>query len=98
MLDVSFENPMHLHVNLQVVVVMEHTTKKSEPKILDDCTLPLTGKACVDLIITEKCVFSVDKLNGTLTMIEIADGVAVADIVQTTGCAFEVAKDLKPME
>ncbi|OQV16161.1 Succinyl-CoA:3-ketoacid coenzyme A transferase 1, mitochondrial [Hypsibius exemplaris] len=82
----------------KVVVVMEHTTKTNEPKILDDCSLPLTGKACVDLIITEKGVFSVNKENGTLTLIEIAEGVAVADIVQTTGCAFELAKDLKPMD
>lgn len=82
----------------QVVVVMEHTTKKNEPKILDECSLPLTGKACVDLIITEKGVFAVDKEQGGLKLIELSEGVAIADIVQTTGCQFEVSPTLKPME
>lgn len=77
---------------------MEHATKSNEPKILDECSLPLTGRACVDLIITEKGVFSVDKEQGILRLIEIAEGVAVADIVQTTGCSFEVDSNLKPME
>lgn len=54
------------------------------------------GKQVVDLIITEKGVFSVDKENG-LTLIEIADGVGIEDILMTTGCNFQVAEDLKPM-
>jgi 3-oxoacid CoA-transferase len=49
----------------------------------------LTGAKCVDLIITEKCVFEVNKEEG-LTLIEIAEGVDVADILNSTGCEFKV--------
>ncbi|KAF7267869.1 succinyl-CoA:3-ketoacid CoA transferase [Rhynchophorus ferrugineus] len=80
----------------KVVVCMEHTAKDGGKKILENCTLPLTGSRVVDLIITEKAVFSVDKDEG-LTLLEIADGVGVEDILVTTGCNFRVAEDLKPM-
>lgn len=80
----------------KVVVCMEHSSKDGSMKILPQCTLPLTGKQVVDLIITEKGVFSVDKENG-LTLIELAEGVGVEDILMTTGCDFRVAEDLKPM-
>ena len=65
-------------------------------KILENCSLPLTGKGCVDLIITELGVFTVDKDHG-LILTEIAEGVDVNDVKESTGCAFEVVKDLKPM-
>ncbi|KAL7632649.1 UNVERIFIED_CONTAM: hypothetical protein RMT77_017028 [Armadillidium vulgare] len=80
----------------KVVVTMEHNNKKGDHKILDKCTLPLTGKNCVDLIITEKAVFEVDKEEG-LTLTEIADGITMEDIVSSTGCLFKVSPDLKPM-
>ncbi|XP_071544299.1 succinyl-CoA:3-ketoacid coenzyme A transferase 1, mitochondrial [Panulirus ornatus] len=82
--------------NTKVVVTMEHASKKGDYKIVETCSLPLTGKNCVDMIITEKCVFNVDKENG-LTLTEIADGVSTEDIVSSTGCLFQVAEDLKPM-
>ncbi|KAL1506192.1 hypothetical protein ABEB36_005598 [Hypothenemus hampei] len=80
----------------KVVVCMEHTAKDGSKKILENCTLPLTGKQVVDLIITEKGVFSVDKENG-LTLIELAEGIGIEDVLMTTGCNFQVAEDLKPM-
>ncbi|XP_069956274.1 succinyl-CoA:3-ketoacid coenzyme A transferase 1, mitochondrial [Cherax quadricarinatus] len=80
----------------KVVVTMEHTSKGGDHKIVEACTLPLTGMNCVDMIITEKCVFSVDKENG-LTLIEIADGVSIEDIVSSTGCLFKVEETVKPM-
>lgn len=80
----------------KVIVVMEHTTKDGQPKIMSSCTLPLTGSRCIDKIITEKCVFDVDPENG-LTLVEIADGVELVDIVQSTGCEFVKADDLKIM-
>ncbi|KAG8227254.1 hypothetical protein J437_LFUL003985 [Ladona fulva] len=80
----------------KVVVTMEHTAKGGTHKILKECTLPLTGKGCVDMIITEKCVFEIDRENGLL-LTEIADGVSVEDIIQSTGAEFQVSENLKPM-
>ncbi|XP_066146602.1 succinyl-CoA:3-ketoacid coenzyme A transferase 1, mitochondrial [Euwallacea fornicatus] len=80
----------------KVVVCMEHAAKDGGKKILESCTLPLTGKQVVDLIITEKAVFTVDKENG-LTLTEVAEGVGVEEILMTTGCNFQVAEELKPM-
>ena len=53
----------------RVVVVMEHTNKAGESKVLPECTLPLTGKQCMDLIITDLAVFQVHRGKG-LTLIE----------------------------
>ncbi|XP_078488607.1 succinyl-CoA:3-ketoacid coenzyme A transferase 1, mitochondrial [Ciona intestinalis] len=80
----------------KVVVTMEHVAKGGKHKILDECSLPLTGKSCVDMIITELCVFNVDKDTG-LTLVEIADGVTVDEVKQSTGCEFNVAENLQVM-
>ncbi|KAL1871040.1 hypothetical protein VTK73DRAFT_2313 [Phialemonium thermophilum] len=80
----------------KVVVTMEHTDKKGNPKIVKQCAFPLTGKSCVSRIITELGVFDVDFAKG-LTLIEIADGVTVEEIKSKTEAPFAVADDLKPM-
>ncbi|KAM3508204.1 hypothetical protein MY10362_001337 [Beauveria mimosiformis] len=80
----------------KVVVTMEHTDKKGNPKIMKQCAFPLTGRACVSRIITELGVFDVDFVKG-LTLIEIADGVTVDEIKSKTEAPFKVADDLKPM-
>ena len=61
-------------------------------KILESCTLPLTGKAVVDVIITEKCVFQVDSSKG-LTLTEIAEGYTAEDIKKCTSCPIEVCRE-----
>ncbi|CAM4920421.1 unnamed protein product [Rotaria socialis] len=81
----------------KVVVTMEHNAKDGSSKFFESCTLPLTGKGVVDLIITEKCVFEVDPEKG-LTLTEIADGFSVEDIVKCTGCAINISNSLKPMQ
>lgn len=80
----------------KVVVTMEHTDKKGNPKILKQCEFPLTGKACVSRIITELAVFDVDFTDG-LSLVEIADGVDIEEIRAKTEAPFRVADDLKPM-
>ncbi|XP_055707653.1 succinyl-CoA:3-ketoacid-coenzyme A transferase, mitochondrial [Phlebotomus papatasi] len=80
----------------KTIVTMEHTAKDGSHKILSKCNLPLTGKNCVDMIITEKCVFTVDGERG-LTLIELADGVTVEDIVASTGAEFQVSDNLQKM-
>ncbi|KAJ8260742.1 hypothetical protein COCON_G00164650 [Conger conger] len=81
----------------KVVVTMEHSAKGGKHKILEKCTLPLTGKQCVDRIITEKAVFDVDKNKG-LTLIEIWEGLTPDDIRACTGAEFEVSPNLRPMQ
>lgn len=80
----------------KVIVTMEHNARDGSPKILEKCSLPLTGRNCIDMIITEKCVFTVDKNRG-LTLVELADGFSVEDIKASTGCGFEVSANLKKM-
>jgi 3-oxoacid CoA-transferase len=74
----------------RVIVVMDHTAKNGSPKILQQCTLPITGKAVVDMIITDLCVFDVDPEHG-LTLTEVHPGVTVEEVRAKTGCGFTVA-------
>ncbi len=73
----------------RVVAVMEHTSKDGSPKILKECTLPITGLGVVDLIITDLCVFEV-KEGGGLLLTELHPRVTVDDIRAKTGAPFEV--------
>jgi 3-oxoacid CoA-transferase subunit B len=75
----------------RVVVVMEHTEKTGAPKLLDACTLPLTGQGVVDLVITDLGVFDVARGKKPLTLLQLADGVTLDEIREKTGAAFEVA-------
>ena len=72
----------------RVVVLMEHCNKKGEPKLLERCTLPLTGAGVVDLIITDLCVFACDKKNGGLTLLERAPGITLDEVTRKTGAVF----------
>ena len=74
----------------RVVAVMEHCAKDGSPKILKQCTLPITGKGVVNLIITDLCVFEV-KSGGGLRLIELHPGVSLDDVKARTGAPFEVA-------
>ena len=78
----------------KVVVVMEHSAK-DESKLKHRCTLPLTGAAVVDMIITDLGVFTLDKNGGGLTLIELAPDVTLDDIRSKTEASFKVANTLK---
>jgi 3-oxoacid CoA-transferase len=80
----------------KVVVTMEHVDKKGNPKILPECSFPLTGPRCVWKIITDLAVFEVSPTEG-LTLVEHAEGVSVEEIRSKTAAPFKVADDLKPM-
>ncbi|HKO67773.1 MAG TPA: CoA-transferase, partial [Burkholderiaceae bacterium] len=68
----------------RVVVLMEHSAKNGEHKILQECTLPLTGKAVVNRIITELGVF--DVTDAGLKAVELAPGVSQEEVRLKTGC------------
>ncbi|QEL25031.1 3-oxoacid CoA-transferase subunit B [Bosea sp. F3-2] len=79
----------------KVIVVMDHANKAGESKVLERCSLPLTGAGVVDLIITDLCVMSCDKeKGGGLTLIELAPGVTLDEVKAKTAAAFAVAPSL----
>ncbi len=78
----------------KLIVMMEHTTKDGQPKIVKECSYPITGKNVVSMIVTEKGVFTVDHQNG-LTLIEVSPFSSIEDIKNTTGCEFKIAENIK---
>ena len=82
----------------RVVVTMDHTAKDGSPKIMKECSLPLTGKKVVNRIITDMCVFDVDLEGATgLTLVEIAPNLSVDDVKKATGCDFKVVSEPIPL-
>ena len=74
----------------RVVVTMEHVARNGDQKVLAECNLPLTGRRCVDRIITDLCVFDVLPEGAGLRLIELAPGVTIEEVEDKTGAAFEV--------
>jgi 3-oxoacid CoA-transferase subunit B len=73
-----------------VVVLMEHTSKDGASKVLKRCTLPLTGKGVVNKIITDLCVFEIDRKGSGATLIELADGVTLDEVKSRTEARFKL--------
>jgi 3-oxoacid CoA-transferase subunit B len=73
----------------RVIVLMEHRTRAGEPKLVDTCTLPLTGRRVVDRVITDLAVLDVTA--DSFHLVELAPGVIVDDVVQATAAPMTVA-------
>ena len=82
----------------KIVIATDHVAKDGSPKVVEICDLPLTGKGVVSTIITDLCVFEVDRKKGGLTLTELAESVTVEDVKAKTGARFKVAEELKSME
>ncbi len=74
----------------RVVVVMDHASKSGAPKLLHECSLPLTGQQVVDMVITNLGVFEIGRGKG-MTLTELAPGVTVDDVKAQTEAKYEVA-------
>ena len=75
----------------KIIVVMEHVSKHGDPKFIPECTLPLTGKNVVDMIITDLCVFQRPDHDSPFKLIELAPGVTAEEVAEKTTANYKVA-------
>ena len=75
----------------RVIVLMEHTSKDGASKVLKQCSLPITGKAVVNMIITDLCVFEVAQAGEGLVLKELHPGVTLDEVKAKTAVEFRVA-------
>lgn len=75
----------------KIIVVMEHNAKDGSPKFIPACTLPLTGKNVVDMIITDLAVFQRPDKSSPFQLIEVAPGITVDEVAGKTTAHYEVA-------
>lgn len=70
-------------------------TQHGKPKIVQECSLPLTGSRCVSMIITDLAVFKVDRKAGKLTLIELQPGATLQEVKDKTGAAFDIGPNVE---
>jgi len=72
----------------RIIVVMEHTSKNGDPKFIPACTLPLTGKNVVDMIVTDLAVFQRLDHNSSFRLVEVAPGVTAEEVAARTSADY----------
>jgi 3-oxoacid CoA-transferase subunit B len=71
--------------------MMDHCNKRGESKLLPECTLPLTGVACIDMVITDLCVLKMDYTARRFVLTELAPNVTVDEVLEKTAAEIIVA-------
>lgn len=79
------------------IVVMEHCNKKGESKILPACTLPLTGRRCIDMVITDLCVLEMDRAARRFRLTELAPGVTAEEVKARTAAEILTDRPAAPL-
>ena len=79
----------------KVIVMMEHTNKRGEPKLIPSCTLPLTGQKCIDMLITDLCVMEMNPDRQRFVLTELAEGVSVEEVQAKTAAVFDITGDIQ---
>ena len=87
---------MDLATGARVIVAMEHIDRNGQPKIVEECTFPLTGKGCVYLIVTDLAVIECD--GQGLTLKEVAPGWTPEEVQQLTGAKLTISPDVGEFE
>jgi len=73
----------------KVIVTMEHVSRDGSPKFVRECSLPLTGQAVVDMVITDLCVFERSRSGQRFRLIELAPGVSAHEVREKTQAIFD---------
>lgn len=81
----------------KVIALLQHCSKDGTPKIVKQCSLPITGARAVSMIVTELAAFNVDRVAGELELIDLAEGVTLEEVKAKTACDFKVSPSLGQM-
>ena len=73
----------------KIIVVMEHTSKNGDPKFIADCSLPLTGRNVVDMVVTDLAVFARPDHQSRFKLVELAPGVTADEVAAKTTAAYD---------
>jgi 3-oxoacid CoA-transferase len=77
----------------ELIVVMEHTDSRGRPKLVGECTYPLTGRACVDVVVTDLALLR--RRDGRFTIEEVAPGFTAGEVADLTEMAVDIATDVR---
>jgi 3-oxoacid CoA-transferase subunit B len=79
----------------KLIITMAHTTKDGAPRIMNECSYPLTAEKCIDLIVTDLAVIQCQ--DQQLTLVETAPGISVDEIINLTAAELIIDKNVKEM-